>query len=223
MLLRAAGIPTRYMVGYAIDEYSTLEGMYISRSRDAHSWVLAYINGVWRMVDTTPAIWAPIKGENASPFESVFDFFAWMRYKIALFQTEDELEQENSNNYMLYLLVPLIGLLAWRLYFKQRIRLNKIKDRPYTSRHFQGMDSQFFALVSKIEKAGYLRRKGETLARWLERINLPSDSGELIKALSLHYRLRFDPNGASKKTRDKLSSLVDSLLESCLTDIKSLK
>lgn len=54
LLLRAAGISARYAVGLSVHEYSPLEGQYIARARDAHSWALVYIDGKWQDFDTTP-------------------------------------------------------------------------------------------------------------------------------------------------------------------------
>ena len=38
LLLRAAGIPARYSIGYAVMEYSTLEQAWLVRQRHAHAW-----------------------------------------------------------------------------------------------------------------------------------------------------------------------------------------
>ncbi|NJK28977.1 MAG: transglutaminase domain-containing protein [Acaryochloris sp. SU_5_25] len=54
LLLRAAGIPTRYAVGYSVHEYSPSEAQFIVRDRDAHAWVMAHVKGSWITVDTTP-------------------------------------------------------------------------------------------------------------------------------------------------------------------------
>jgi|GEM_PF-3281410 len=54
LLLRAAGVPTRYAVGYTAHEYSPTEQQYIVRLKDAHAWVLAYVDNAWVKVDTTP-------------------------------------------------------------------------------------------------------------------------------------------------------------------------
>lgn len=53
-MLRSAGIPTRYVVGYLVNEYSPTEHQYVVRTRDAHAWVMAYVNHSWIKVDTTP-------------------------------------------------------------------------------------------------------------------------------------------------------------------------
>jgi hypothetical protein len=55
LLLRSAGIPTRYAVGYSVHEYSPSEQEYVVRARNAHAWVMAYVNGSWLTVDTTPS------------------------------------------------------------------------------------------------------------------------------------------------------------------------
>lgn len=54
LLLRSVGIPTRYAVGYTAHEYSPTEQQYIVRLKDAHAWVLAYVDDAWIKVETTP-------------------------------------------------------------------------------------------------------------------------------------------------------------------------
>lgn len=54
LLLRAAGIPARYAVGYTAHEYSPTEQQYIVRLKDAHAWALAYVDNTWVKVETTP-------------------------------------------------------------------------------------------------------------------------------------------------------------------------
>ena len=54
LLLREAGVPARYAVGYAVHEWSRVEGRWIVRARDAHAWALAWVDGAWVEVDTTP-------------------------------------------------------------------------------------------------------------------------------------------------------------------------
>ena len=56
-LLRQAGIPARLANGYVVEEYNPEQNLYIVRSRHAHAWAIAYINGVWQIVDSTPSQW----------------------------------------------------------------------------------------------------------------------------------------------------------------------
>jgi hypothetical protein len=75
LLLRRAGIPTRYVVGYAVEEQGDEPGEWVLRGKHAHAWVQAYLGGewvnegeaddpVWRcrggewvVVDNTPSSW----------------------------------------------------------------------------------------------------------------------------------------------------------------------
>lgn len=56
LLLRAAGVPTRYVVGYAADEESDDRGRWLARNRDAHAWAEAYDDATqrWFAVESTP-------------------------------------------------------------------------------------------------------------------------------------------------------------------------
>lgn len=53
--LRLRGIPTRYVVGFQMNEYNPLARHYLVRERDAHAWVEVYQNGQWVTCDPTPA------------------------------------------------------------------------------------------------------------------------------------------------------------------------
>ncbi len=56
VLLRIAGIPCRYVTGYAGGEYNLLGKYWVVRQRDAHAWVEAYVpDEGWVVVDSTPA------------------------------------------------------------------------------------------------------------------------------------------------------------------------
>ena len=56
LLLRAADVPTRYVVGYAADEESDDKGRWVARNRDAHAWAEAYDDQTrrWFAVESTP-------------------------------------------------------------------------------------------------------------------------------------------------------------------------
>ena len=55
VLLRMAGVPCRYVTGYAGAEYNTFGKYWVVRQRDAHAWVEAYLpDDGWVIVDSTP-------------------------------------------------------------------------------------------------------------------------------------------------------------------------
>jgi transglutaminase-like putative cysteine protease len=56
VMLRALGIPARYVTGFAPGEYNDVAGDYIIRASDAHAWVEVYFPGyAWLTFDPTPA------------------------------------------------------------------------------------------------------------------------------------------------------------------------
>lgn len=60
ILLRMAGVPCRYVTGYAGAEYNTFGKYWVVRQRDAHAWVEAYLQGEgWVIVDSTPEAHVP--------------------------------------------------------------------------------------------------------------------------------------------------------------------
>jgi len=65
VMLRAVGIPSRVVTGFASGVYNPLTGWQVVRASDAHSWVEAWIPGHgWRTFDPTP----PDPGSIQSPF-----------------------------------------------------------------------------------------------------------------------------------------------------------
>jgi len=56
VMLRAEGIPARYVTGFLPGEYNDVGGDYIVRESDAHAWVEVYFPGYgWLTFDPTPA------------------------------------------------------------------------------------------------------------------------------------------------------------------------
>jgi len=53
LLLRSIGIPARLQAGYAGGEPDG-DGGYVVRDSHAHAWVLAHVDGSWRVFDPTP-------------------------------------------------------------------------------------------------------------------------------------------------------------------------
>ncbi|MBO5953072.1 MAG: transglutaminase domain-containing protein [Oscillospiraceae bacterium] len=66
VLLRAAGIPARYVTGYVVDTQAGEE--VIARQRDSHAWVECYINGHgWVPLEATPAGFRPSVSPGTEP------------------------------------------------------------------------------------------------------------------------------------------------------------
>jgi len=208
LLLRTAGIPSRYASGYAVEEFSDLEEVYIVRQRHAHAWALAYINERWQIVDTTPAAWISLEDEMAAWWKPIYDLGSFLAYRFYKWRWQNS---QGSNQWLLWLILPLGLILIWRLYTRQKISHSSKQSVHNIKRTaIVGADSPFYQIVQQLNTAGYIRQPGETLTTWLKRIPasvLPKK--EIHTMLSLHQRYRFDPNGISPQERAKLTAYVN--------------
>lgn len=223
LLLRSAGIPARYAVGYSIQEYSYLEGLYVARARHAHSWALAYLNDSWQIVDTTPSVWAPLEDENASGLEPLIDLWSWLSYKFSRWRSADDPGDEENSNILLWLLIPLFSILVWRFYLKERIKRPENNSIDDMRRQYPGMDSSFYRLIDLLEHSGLRRRQGETSYTWLIRIEGKLSNSNIMHALELHYRYRFDPDGLSTQAKNRFDTLINRIIQDLQTETSLLK
>jgi hypothetical protein len=209
LLLRQAGIPARYASGFSVQEYSDLEQRYVIRKRHAHAWALAYINGHWQNVDTTPAVWVRADAEHASPFIGLYDALSWLWLQFKHWQLNQA--ESTNNNALAWWLLPLGLILAWRLRRQSWIRRGK--RQPIQSKQVvngPGSDSDCYRIMNWYLQQGLERRPAEPLASWLERV-IRDDSHRhtsLTEILRLHYRYRFDPAGLDAGEREYLRTLV---------------
>lgn len=209
LLLRAAGIPARYAVGYSVQERRGAE--WIVRERHAHAWCLAWLDGAWRDIDHTPAGWSDLEAARAGGWEKVSDLWsdAWFKF------SQWRWGKGEWKQHLIWLVVPLIGIAVWRLMAqKQWNRSRQIAGRAEGRGVASGMDSEFFALEKALAARGLERLEDETPMAWSRRL-ASSDlelAHELAPIIEAHYRLRFDPSGLSDRERGEFAADVRRLL-----------
>ena len=220
MLLRAAGIPARFATGFAVREFSRLERQFVARSRHAHAWVLAHVNGRWIDFDPTPPSWADLEERSASFWTPVADLWSWAVLKYGLWQKGDGSGKKTA--YLWWLLVPLALLLLRRLSGGGKLRTiragpSKAAGHPERAAcGNSGSDSPFYAIEARLSQAGYPRFRFETLRSWRRRIGktMPETAVGLEPIVDLHYRLRFDPDGITPEEKKQLADRADQWLAS---------
>lgn len=208
LLLRELGVPARYAVGYAVQETEGDTSHFVVRERHGHAWVLFYneATGTWNDFDTTPPDWFGIEEKkNASMFEPIKDVWSKIRYQISEWRWLTDREKLRRN--MIWVMVVLISLLAWRLVRRSRIkRAGGDGGDGGRAIDWPGLDSEFYAVEQKLAAMGLDRLEGENLSQWLKRIG--ELKPEVVKALpplvQLHYRYRFDPDGLTAEERAQL-------------------
>ncbi|MFK8183739.1 MAG: transglutaminase family protein [Phormidesmis sp.] len=243
LLLRSVGIPARYAVGFSAHEFSSLEGQYLVRNRDAHAWTLAYIDKKWQIVDNTPADWAAQEraqeGTMSTLLRSISDLFSFAGFQISF-----RIRQlgELGLKEVLIIMTPVFGYLVWRTsqqFQGQRKQLaNRAANAQSLTRY--GLDSELFAVEKVLEKRlselYSPRLATESFAEWLSRLQphlvapdliRPNLDGATAKAepsraphaaivqdvLALHYRYRFDPDGLDVSQRQQLTALCQQWIQ----------
>jgi len=213
LLLRAAGIPARYATGYSVVEYNDLEDIHVVRLRHAHAWTRAYVDGLWRDIDTTPTTWVTIEQDHASIWEPLADLWSWLHYQIV---TWNWAGAEQNRNLLWIVILPVLLYLAWRSRHRL-VRPNKTR-KPLESENpvWPGSDSAYYRVEKRLRENGLGRKPEEPVSNWIGRISaldpviaaLPS----LATILWLHYGCRFSSGGLTGPERDALSAQVHAWL-----------
>ena len=215
LLLRAAGIPTRYTVGYSVQEYSSFEDQYVARARDAHSWAIAYVNDKWIVLDNTPGVWAPLEAQDESWWQPISDLWSWLGYS---FTTWKDYSEDRNNLTMQILLFFVIVYFFWRLLTDSRfikIRQSLVNQNSITK--VPGLDSPIYRLTGKLEEQGHKKLQGETLSSWLLRQETIFKKQLILPLLDLHYRYRFDPIGLTNVELKEFENQVMQCLDAEIT------
>jgi len=202
LLLRRLGIPTRYAVGWAVQEAAG--GDYIVRERHAHAWCLVYYNGQWHDFDTTPASWLAEENRRASSLQFLSDAWSWLKFEFLKWRAG----QSTLRRYLWWIIGPMLLFLLYRL----------VRRRPGGQLRYPGgleeelvrlgLDSEFYRVEQQLKQLGFVRAASETLGEFLERAVRHERVGSLAEPLRallrLHYQLRFDPAGLDAPARQAL-------------------
>lgn len=215
LLLRAAGIPARYAVGYSVQEYSDLEKMFVARARHAHAWCLVYVNGAWRDFDTTPPSWADMDNTGLPMISYVHDL--WQRAVFLFSQWRRGPGIAGFRSFSIWGLGAAAIFIA-RWIFKKRKRRDHTGSDGFKEQRSPGSDSEFYAVEKVLTARGFLRQPWESTSAWLEKIERQQgfsreQCNQLAALIALHNRYRFDPKGITPEERETLRATARSWLD----------
>ena len=208
LLLRSYGIPARLANGYAMQEYSEAEQLYIVRRRHAHAWAIAAINGQWQAVDATPAQWLDMEEEQVDLWQPVYDFFSRLHFYYKQWRYQQALAGDVNSDYsmQIFIMVLLMLVLLWRLWASRRylLRTKANQAMPLNTFNYPGQDSDVYLIEQALAGTDFARMKNEAIAVWAKRI----DDNSLIEISKLHYKYRFDTDNFSTGDKIKLNLAV---------------
>ena len=199
LLLRQAGIPARYVGGYSAQEYSPRDKAFVVRSRHAHAWAVAWLDGRWVNVDTTPARWAELEGEAArSALAPLLDTVSWLFDRAV--QAWMELDAGHLQSLAgLALLAIALPLIVFRIVRRRR-------RRARTAARLDPVGRAWTDVEKHLAHAGHSRAPAETAMDFARRLHgmpsLPLWREQLLPLARAYYRARFDPAAEAGDARE---------------------
>ncbi len=221
MVYRAIGVPSRYVVGYAVQERGDDEGEWILRGEHAHAWAQVYVGGEWvneaeegrpplwrcrggewMEVDLTPPDWLSSAGDHGW-MQGVADWFQSVR-SAAILWFARPMVALITKIVLVVLAVGLVSFLIIRLIVTRgRDQKNRGGDWEQLLRK-QGVLKDFEKWLAR--RVG-LRPSSVTMGQWL-REHLPANSGDFI---AQYQRLVFKPGEPDEAELKDLHAGIDSL------------
>jgi hypothetical protein len=206
LLLREAGVPTRYVSGFAVMEIAPESGEARVRGTHAHAWCRAWdeASKSWIDVDLTPPDWANLEPDQASRFQELSDWIQLRRENLLVWRDRPG----NMAIITAVLLTPLLVGLAYigRNLWRSRSRVDGGKGgRPVAALPVTPLS----ALEKPARKLLGERPPGMPLAPWLAQLSPRLQRPEMLaEAMDLHHRLRFDPAAKDLELMEELQRLV---------------
>ncbi len=219
VLLRLAGVPSRYVTGYFCNEKNDIGGYWTARNKDAHAWVEAYDEArqQWVIVESTPA--AGIPQQRAAPWTSqgidaIRHFWGRLQDLVHKYGIGGALLQLGNRIWSIPGLVLLMsGLIAPVLWRKRRLpHWNTRREEP----RLKAFHSVLAQLDRHTLRQGIQRRNEESLIQFATRIRQSEVDAAwrayIADCYVLYARLRFqrqqDPD-AVELLQDALSRVPD--------------
>ncbi|MDQ6961042.1 MAG: transglutaminase domain-containing protein, partial [Mariprofundaceae bacterium] len=200
MLLRQAGIAARYATGFSLQEQSG--DMLLVRGRDAHAWVLAYVDGQWINVDTTPPNWFELENDDQAMWQWWRDLLQDIKFSYDRWQLEDD---DEDSRWWLWILLAVLAFPAWKIV--RNIQFKRVQEAKEAEKA-QGAESPFQAIEASLQ-ATHPRQQGETLQHWIVRI----EKTDVQAMLAWHYQHRFCATGLSVEDQHRFQKEVDIWLD----------
>jgi len=216
LMLRAIGIPARFVTGFSGAEWNSIGNYYAVRAKSAHAWTEAFIDEQWVVFDATPASQNATQAEGLDNWTMMIDAFRmhWHKHVIG-YDTSSQIKlavalknylseikkiEQNASSFRVnYWLLGggiIVVLIAFFLLRRRLIRQRQIRFKS-TDVHFIRRTSNAIALLNHLEKIlikqGIARKLSQTPYEFLSEIkDKKPDSFEIANSIITKYhQVRF--------------------------------
>ena len=201
IFLRANGIPSRYVTGFATIEKSDEEDYYIARNKDAHAWAEAFDREKqqWVIVETTPgseipkSIWdqlADVNDENANSefagddattrfrFSNFFQQF-WVQVREFFGEIGRQLRGPIN--------IAITSLILFGLFYRYWW---KLKRNPFLRSRLGKLEKERLKVEKRLARYKLVRMPNESMSQFEKRISMecPEEVKSRIKSLMEWFR-----------------------------------
>lgn len=210
LLLREAGVPARYCVGYSVMEKDVDRGEFVIRGLHGHAWSRVWDaeRKTWTDYDPTPAGWLDM--ETGGEAKSMWFADGYQRFREDFFLWRNRPANRIGASIFMWLFGGTVSFFVAR-----RLWRSKLVVGGDSATIAQGARTPLHDLEKQARRILGPRPPGTPFAAWLRGLAgrfVPA--GELDEALALHQRLRFDPSPPGTATENRLRSLAAGLADS---------
>ena len=225
LLLREAGIPARYCVGYSGQERSR-DGVWLLRGSHAHAWCRVWHGtmppdeipdgadtasyGRWENFDATTPRWLDYEGSGLPWSYHLIDWWQKMREDFLVWRTLP------GNTGMVNWLIITVGALLLaclvvRLWQSRTRRRGEVGG----STRAEIMRTPLHDLTRLAERRLGPRNESRAFTEWILGLGelVPAVESDLRRAVSYHWKARFDPIGLAPSEEGQFRELCRGLRE----------
>ncbi len=186
LLARASGIPTRFVTGYRVGEWSPVAQEYVVRDKNAHAWVEAWVDGAWQTYDATPMQELPQDERHLSGLGTSLTDGARRIERAAAYAVEHATPTQ---------LLAALGvlLLLWLVVRLRRAR-GHVVARVSSGEHTDPPLPCFQRLAASLAAQGLARAPSEPLERFARRVR-EARRGDAAALVDRYGALRYGDLG----------------------------
>lgn len=211
LMLRASGIPARIVTGFMGGEPNEYGGYIIVRQSDAHSWVEAAIDSVWRRYDPTP----PVLLQRQATFSLYMDMIIlmWDRYVFGFSRSD---QRDLFRNFQAFFQWPTLNILRTNIpslpvsivFLTMFVVLVFLIIKKVHVRRIGFVSDQYMKIRSDMKKKGANILPSSTpsdIQREAQRIGM---DGNIPEFIAIYELIRFGGERLDKVGKSNIKHLV---------------